>query len=164
MHLYKYLILAVLFVFQSSVFAQNLHIKGTVIDKNEREPLAFSNVFIPQIRDGFLTDENGQFSKTFNSKIDSIIFTYIGYKPFTLKLPVENPEEVLIEMESISSVLDQVVVYAPRKRQKDTTAWRIYKNVVDNKPINRPTSHKYFEYEEYSKIVGQQVVVIGTLV
>lgn len=154
MQIHKYLIITIFFILPSIVFAQNFHIKGTVIDKNEREPLAFSNVFIPQLKDGFLTDENGEFSKLFSSKVDSIVFTYIGYKPFTLKLPIENPEEVLIEMESISSELDQVVVYAPRKREKDTTAWRIYKNVVENKPINRPTSHEYFEYEEYSKIVG----------
>lgn len=154
MQIHKYLTLAVFILLPYFIFAQNFNIKGTVIDKTEREPLSFSNVFIPQLKDGFLTDENGEFSKSFSSKVDSIVFTYIGYKSYTLKLPVQNPEEILIEMESISSELEQVVVYAPRKREKDTTAWRIYKNVVDNKPVNRPTAHEFFEYEEYSKIVG----------
>lgn len=154
MRIYRRLILAIFLIFSSSIYAQSNHYRVTVIDKNEREPLAFSNVFIPQLKDGFLTDENGQFSKSFDSKIDSIIFTYIGYRPFTLKLPVQNPEDILIEMESVSNELEQVVVYAPRRREKDTTAWRIYKNVVDNKPVNRPTAHEYFEYQEYSKIVG----------
>lgn len=154
MRSFKCLFSGIFFLLPFYISAQSFFIKGTIIDKNEREPLPFCNVLIPQLGEGFLSDENGEFSKTLTRSIDSITFSYLGYKSTTIKFPVPNPEEILVEMEEISSELEQIVVYAPRRRQKDSTAWRIYRNVVDNKSLNRPTAHQYFEYEEYNKIIG----------
>ncbi|MCO5230056.1 MAG: DUF5686 and carboxypeptidase regulatory-like domain-containing protein [Chitinophagales bacterium] len=150
----KLLIIGTIFSLPKIIIGQTFHIKGTVIDKVEREPLAFCNIIIPQIKDGFLTDENGEFSKTLPRPVDSLIISYLGFKPFVVKFPVEDPENIFIEMTSDDNILEQITVYAPKKREKDTTAWRIYKNVVENKNINKPTAHSFFEYEEYDKIVG----------
>ncbi|MCO5232627.1 MAG: DUF5686 and carboxypeptidase regulatory-like domain-containing protein [Chitinophagales bacterium] len=154
MKYFKLLIIGLLFFIPQIVWGQSFHIKGTIIDKVEREPLSFCNIIIPQLKDGFLTDENGEFSKTLSHPIDSMIVSYLGFKTFVLKFPVEDPENIFIEMIGDENILEQITVYAPRRREKDTTAWRIYKNVVENKPINQPSTHSYFEYEEYNKMVG----------
>lgn len=147
-------IISIFLILPFYLSAQSTFIKGVVIDKYEREPLAFCNVYVPQLREGFITDENGEFEKTLVGKFDSVTFSYLGYDSYVLKFPVANPEDITIELKSASKELEQITVYAPRKRQKDTTAWRIYSNVVANKPINRPTAHSSLEYEEYSKIIG----------
>ncbi|MCO5249663.1 MAG: DUF5686 and carboxypeptidase regulatory-like domain-containing protein [Chitinophagales bacterium] len=134
--------------------AQSILLKGVVIDKTEREPLPFANIVIPQLKQGFTTDENGEFQQTVSGKFDSINFTYLGFKTFSLKVPIVDPEHLQIEMEELDNELEQVVIYAPRKRQKDSTAWRIHSNVIKNKPLNRPTAHDYFEDREYVKTVA----------
>src|SRR5690554_1554889 len=133
--------------------AQDIQLKGTVIDKNMRETLPFCNIYIPQIKEGFVADINGDFSINFPKSVDSITFTYLGFQPYTLLLPVSDTGNLLIEMEEAFNELEQVVVYAPKKRKRDRPAWRIYNNIVDNKSKNRPTTHDYIEYEEYLKTV-----------
>ncbi len=133
--------------------AQKIELRGTVIDKDMRETLPFCNIYIPQIKEGLVADENGEFYVKIPKRVDSLVFSYLGFQPFTLYLPVENPEELLIEMEEASSELEQIVVYAPKKRKKDKPAWRIYNKVVENKSKNRPTAHDFLQYEEYLKTV-----------
>jgi len=65
--------------------AQTGTIKGKVYDKNEKEGLAFANVFLVNHKIGAGTDLNGDF------RIDSIPIgtydlriTYLGYQDFTL--------------------------------------------------------------------------------
>ena len=149
-------ILLILFIslFPSLLSAQGLTLKGTIIDKDMRETLPFCNIYIPQIKEGMVANENGEFTIHLNKKVDSISFSYLGYQNYILHLPVNEPQNLLIEMSEVSSELQQIVIYAPRKRQKDTTAWRIYHNVVKNKPLNKPSVHDFFEYVEYSKTVG----------
>jgi len=131
-----------------------IRLKGVVIDKTEREPLPFCNILIPQLNEGFVSDENGEFDRTFTQRVDSAVFSYLGYKPQTIGLKDLRTDDLTIELEPISNELEEFIVYAPKKRQKDTIAWRIYSNVVANKPVNRPTSHEYLEYEEYEKTIG----------
>lgn len=154
MRSFRYLLLGLILLFSSSVSAQSYQIKGTVIDKIQRETLPFCNIFIPQLKEGFVANEDGEFSLTLTKKVDSITFTYLGYQPYVLRFPIPQNEDIMIEMEEISNELEQVVIVAPRRRQRDSTAWRIYRNVVDNKPLNKPTAHTFFEYEEYDKMVG----------
>lgn len=141
------------------VSAQSMQLKGTIIDKDMRETLPFASISVPQSNDGFIANEDGEFNITIPAKTDSVIFTYLGFSSYTLHLPVpdslmNDSVSLLIEMEEFSSELEQIVVYAPKRRKRDKPAWRIYNNVVDNKKKNKPTAHDYFEQEEYIKTVA----------
>jgi hypothetical protein len=136
--------------------AQDIKIKGVVVDKTTREALPYCNIYIPQLKQGLSADEDGMFDIVLNTKVDSILFYYLGYKNEVVKWKQikQDFDFLTVEMESTAKELDEIVIKAPKKRYKDTVAIRIYRGVVANKELNRPKAFDSYEYDEYSKIVG----------
>ena len=60
----KLLFKALLFLAITTTYAQNT-LTGTVKDKTINEPVAFANVYFPQLEKGTDTDENGLFKMCF---------------------------------------------------------------------------------------------------
>lgn len=90
-----------------SVFAQELKVKGKVIDAQDKSPLAGASVTIKGANIGTITDLNGEF--TVNALKGSIIqFQFIGYKTKEVKVEKEWME-VLMDHETLL-LEEQVVV------------------------------------------------------
>lgn len=78
----KITILTLLCVLPLSVFAQTLTVKGTVIDKYDRDPLPFVGIYVNRNTDTVVyPDENGRYSIQVNLG-DLLIFSSIGYNSF----------------------------------------------------------------------------------
>jgi hypothetical protein len=140
----------------SLISAQEIRLKGIVVDKDSRDPLPFCNIYIPQLQQGISADEDGVFDLMLSEKADSIVFFYLGYENKVLKWRQikRDLDSLIIEMHSAYAELQEIVITGKRKKTRDTLATRIYREVVAKKSVNRPEYYSSYEYEEYNKLVG----------
>jgi hypothetical protein len=136
--------------------AQDIRIKGVVVDKESREPLPFCNIYIPQMQQGLSAGADGEFEILLSEKTDSVLFYYLGYENKVLKWRQikRDLDSLVIEMQSSYAELQEIVITGKKKKTRDTLATRIYRGVVANKSTNRPEAYQSYEYEEYNKLVG----------
>ena len=88
-----------------SVFAQQMQVKGTVVDKATGETVIGASVLEEGTRNGAVTDIDGNFVLSVPTGA-SISITYIGYKPVSVKAA----PSLRIEMEEDNEMLEEVVV------------------------------------------------------
>lgn len=130
-----------------NVRAQNI-IKGTVIDINTKQPLAFASVKILNQEKGAVTDIDGKFSLTAaTDKNKKLQIKYIGYK--TAIINIEPPQrEYTIYLQHEANTLIEVVV-----ANKENPAHRIIDSVLRYKDINNQENYKTYSYNSYTKAV-----------
>lgn len=117
--IYNKLLLLVL-LFPLSILAQST-LSGTVLDKTSNQPLPGVNVVVEGTQNGTSTDFNGKFNLTVK-KGDNIVFSYIGYKNYTLTYAAQK--NISISLEEDADQLDEVVVigYGSVKKKDATGA------------------------------------------
>ncbi len=104
------LILSLFFsAFSFMVSAQNLSIKGKVLDKQNNEPIVGVNVLIKGTDNGTTTDANGEFQIN-TEKNSFLIFSFIGYQ--TQTVIIQNELYFQIGLEPLTFGLDGVVITA----------------------------------------------------
>lgn len=95
-------------------------ITGTVTDAETGDSLPGVNVFVEGTSVGTSTDAEGKFSLSVADTVSTLTFSYIGYK--TKKVPIQNQEDLNIQLESKTSLLSDVVVVGfGEQEQKDVT-------------------------------------------
>ncbi|HVO75241.1 MAG TPA: TonB-dependent receptor [Ignavibacteriaceae bacterium] len=107
-----------LFISIITVNAQNTGstvnlIKGKVLDAEQNEPLVGVNVFIKELRNGTVTNEDGIFEfDNINEGNYSIAFSYVGHKPVTVEVtvPSENAQNINVKLEETTINLSEVTV------------------------------------------------------
>lgn len=84
----------------NTLVAQNLTLKGEILDQNTREPLMFANMTIGSQNKGTATDIDGKFALNIADEFfsDTLIITMIGYK--TKSIPIKQ----LLDQKKQSSV------------------------------------------------------------
>lgn len=131
-----------------------IELKGIVIDAKTKEALPYVNYAIGSNQGG-TTDDSGRFFITVNSKTDSVVFSYIGYKDESLKKRFFRKDSIVVKLHLESFMLEEFTVKAKKgKIPKDTAAIRIFRNVIAHKKDNRPKSFSSYQYEEYLKTVA----------
>ena len=111
----KSLLLFALFLFTSSTsaWAQQVQIKGVIVDKDTKEPLPFTSIGLKDEQVGALSNEHGQFIVPAPSKnaTDSLIVVALGYarKAVLVKKGVALPN-LTIEVPKRAVQLNNVVV------------------------------------------------------
>lgn len=108
------IILFIIFsLISASLFAQ-VQVSGKVTN-TKNNPLPGANVFIQNSYDGATTDSLGNFSfKTSLSGIQNLSASFIGYKPFLLKVDLDASEVVSvdIQLQESDDQIDEVVINA----------------------------------------------------
>ncbi len=147
-------IIYILFSFISVLTFGQYELKGVVIDAKTKEALPFVNYFISSSVGG-TTDDSGRFEFSVNSKTDSVVFTYLGYKDESVKRRFFRRDSFIVKMHLEGYMLEEFTIKAKKgKIPKDTAAIRIFRNVVANKKNNRPKNLSSYQYEEYLKTVA----------
>ena len=100
-------------------------IKGKVTDKKTSEPLIGVSVKIKGTNAGASTDVNGNYSLNVPEN-GTLVITYIGY--VTQEVVVNNLASINIELETVISVLDEVVVV---DSGSDDETWEILKELAE---------------------------------
>lgn len=111
----KEFLLLLLFLFLGQLaIAQKLTLSGTVVDKGDKTPLAFVNIYLPQSRLWATTDGDGRFSlKQVPAGETRIQVSCLGYLPhvFSIKITRDVPN-LKIELQQKSHRLKEVVITA----------------------------------------------------
>ncbi|PRY86626.1 TonB-dependent receptor [Mongoliibacter ruber] len=101
------------FLIYSFSLAQKVSISGTVKDANNGETLIGVNVFDKQNQKGAITNNYGFFSYTPQDKNIDLVFSYVGYEPFSLSLNLEKDTLISVELNQ-SGLLKEVVIEGER--------------------------------------------------
>ena len=114
-----YTILLLLFLCPCFVSAQDLVVKGIVLDKNNGEPLIGATVLVKGTTIGVVTDLDGNFSLKVPAKDVQLSISYIGFEAQTVT-PVFG-KKMKIELGTDAAVaLDEVVVVAFGTQKKES--------------------------------------------
>lgn len=130
--------------------AQTKVIGGLIKDSHSDEPIPFASVVLKKSGFGKLSDSAGGFvfHLTDYSPADSLLITYVGYKPLTMALPEIKGDSIflLINMER-GGMGKEVVV-----KSKYSRGWILWRKVVKQKPKNDRYRFENFGYELYNKL------------
>lgn len=105
-------LILILSVFLFSLHAQRVTISGYVRDAESGETLIGANIYDPQIQVGTTTNAYGFYSLTVTTDSAHLIFSYVGYEPYKILMPLE--EDTVIQVHLRSVLLEEVVVSAER--------------------------------------------------
>lgn len=146
--------LTVFLTFILSFSYANTKLIGYVIDAQTKEPLSFVSISVNNSQMEF-SDDEGFFDIDLPNSVDSVIFSYLGYKDFSLKKKQLKKDTIEIKLEPEGYMLQEFVVKAKRRvKEKDTIAIRIFRNVIKHKSDNKPKAYDTYQYEEYVKTVA----------
>ena len=114
-----YAITLLLFFFSCAISAQDLVVKGIVLDKNTGEPLIGATILVKDTSIGVVTDLDGNFTLKLPKKNVQLVISYIGYEAQTIT--PQFGKKIKIEMGGDSAVaLDEVVVVAFGTQKKES--------------------------------------------
>ncbi len=107
------LVILGLFFYTSTSFAQG-KFSGQVVDSQTNEPISGVLVKLNHSNIGTRTDFSGKFIIPFSQKVDSLIFSFIGYENY--KIPI-TPSYTIIKLKPSAIALNQVVVSGNRDKK-----------------------------------------------
>ena len=159
----------ILLLVLSTMTAMAGNIKGTVLDKQTKEPLTGATIQITGTAQGVVADINGNYTLNVNDGTYTITVRYIGYKDILLNSIKVKAETLLnFEMESDAQSLGEVSVVAKKnlegeralqmERQKATLA-------IENLGAKEMSIKGISNVEEgVKKITGISIASAGQLI
>ncbi len=131
-------IIAVLFFFAVSAFAQEISLSGKVENAVTGERLPMTNVLVKGKKTGTVTNRKGEFRLSGLSKTDEIIFTYIGFHSKTETVKQLLKSGIVRLMPKILSS-QQIIVEAMRgeKGEKTGSFSDIEKGTIKQNYVNQ---------------------------
>lgn len=111
------LLLFLLVLFPLQLLAQQVELKGKVIDAETGEPLPGVTVLVDKSTRGVTTDIDGTFDIRVETS-DKLHFSFIGMDPQTLE--VGNKTYLEVKMKPATSELDEVTIVAFGKQKKES--------------------------------------------
>ncbi len=147
----KKVILSTLLLF-FGLFLQNAHaqitkITGRIIDANTKKPLPFVNIAFQYSSVGTVTDFDGNFAIETKTRSDSILVSFVGYIPQTIRFEKNKYQKVDIALVPSQISLTEVII-----RYNGNPADEILNNILKNKEKNNITNFDFAQYECYNKI------------
>lgn len=145
----KYIIFILLIIAAVTANAQIFSVNGTVMDSVTKQKLAFVNIIVNDDGTfGTTTDIDGNFSITSKKAIETLTFSYVGYKKKQISADNVGQKSNKIFLSPVSYKLDEVVFYAG-----ENPAHRIIDSVVKNRRHNNPEMLDYYSYTIYDRMV-----------
>ena len=103
-----------LFLFVSTLAnAQSFTLYGKVVDEN-KNPLAGASILVKEIKKGASTDFDGNFSFNLEKGTYTVEVSFLGYSTISKKITLSKDEEYVIELQTGTTVLEEVLVSAVR--------------------------------------------------
>jgi iron complex outermembrane receptor protein len=118
---YRLLLIAILIFSVSNALSAQGVVQGRVMDKERHEPLP--GVYIIYGKgSGTTTDSTGYFRISSDSARLTVAFQFVGFRPVTVQLNLRRGETktLNIDLETETMEIDQVVVSADRRDQKQS--------------------------------------------
>lgn len=125
-------------IYTIGILSAQTTIKGKVVEKETNEPLVGAVVTLKSSTEGFVTDQNGEFSiHTDKSGPQDVKVKLIGYDVFETRVD-DDSKPLSIKLESSDNPLDQVVVVgygAKTKEQLTASISSITSETIKNAPV-----------------------------
>jgi iron complex outermembrane receptor protein len=103
-----------LFLFVSTLAnAQSFTLSGKVVDEN-KNPLAGASILVKEIKKGASTDFDGNFSFNLEKGTYTVEVSFLGYGTISEKITLSKDAEYVIELQTGTTVLEEVLVSAVR--------------------------------------------------
>jgi len=151
-----YISLSILLFFISSIAsAQNIHLKGKVMDITTKEPIGYATVAAIGANKVTSTDENGNYAMEIPRNYSKIRISYLSYETQELSVTQEAFQEVNIYLVPEENTIEAVVIKAPRRTKysnKNNPAVELIRKVIAHKDENRLSAYDYTEYQQYEKV------------
>lgn len=130
-------------------FGQKTIISGKIYDAQTKESLPFVNVAFQGSKIGTTTDINGGYNLETYYAEDSLMASFIGYKPMAKAVKRDKSQVIDFFLEPGSVSISEVVISA---KDFENPAHTILKKIINNKPVNNREKLDSYEYEVYNKI------------
>jgi hypothetical protein len=154
MRVNRLLVFLLLLVAKLGVAQTVTEIYGTVTDATTKEPLPYVNVRLHGgVPRSTMTDPKGEYRLRSTEKVDSIIFSFIGYRTRSIPVKRGGVQQLNVTLGSDELKLVEVTVKAGKKRKRviDTTANYVFYQVLKHKDENRANALKSYKYENYDR-------------
>ena len=132
-----------LFLFVSTLAnAQSFTLSGKVVDENKNS-LAGASILVQETKKGASTDFDGNFSFVLEKGIYSVEVSFLGYSTISEKITLSKDEEYVIELQTGTTILEEVLVSAVRVK------------------ANSPVTHSNLSKKEIAKRnLGQDIPIL----
>ena len=141
-------IIVILYVlFSLSTYSQTTKVRGVVTDSETNEPVAFANVTFKNTTIGTITNTEGEFFLETRQYCDSVIVSFVGYKPQSKHVKLNSYQELNFNLVPNVFALDEIVVLPT-----ENPAHPILRNIIANKNKHNPNKFDYYSYKLYNKI------------
>jgi len=142
----------VLFIslFSLSLFGQKTIVTGKVSDAETGEVMPFVNLLFKGGKVGTSTDFQGNYRIETYYPSDSLICSFVGYRPQVKAVKRDQSQVVDFKMVAGSVALQQVEILGSKKDKNP--ALTLLEKVIDYKPVNNREKLDAYEYETYNKI------------
>ncbi|MGM0504499.1 MAG: DUF5686 family protein, partial [Bacteroidota bacterium] len=141
-------LLFIIFLLQSTlVLSQMTKVRGMIKDSETGEPIPFVNVTFPNSTIGTITNTAGEYFLESRQSYDSIIASFVGYKPQVKAINALTYQVINFKLESNVYELEEIIVLPT-----ENPAHRIIRNIIANKKNHNPRKYDSYTYELYNKI------------
>lgn len=142
-----FLVFLVLLAIPCGLRAQETTVRGKVTDAASGDPIPFVNVVFKGTSIGSTTDFDGNFTIRTIHPGDSMVVSYVGYRPRTKGVKKGVNQVINFQLEEEMINLQEVSIIAG-----ENPAYAILRNVVKNKNLNDKRKLSAYEYDAYTKI------------
>lgn len=127
---YFVVLLMLFLLIPSGVLAQQVQVKGRVLDATTKEGIPGANVSVKGTTNGTITDFDGNYTISVNKEA-VIVISFIGY--VEQSIPVKGRRQIDVLMKDDTQSLDEVVVVAYGTKSKATITGAL--SSIDNKEL-----------------------------
>jgi hypothetical protein len=130
------------------LFAQEeTTISGKIRDNRTKEPLPYVSLGFKGFAGGTTSDFEGRFKITSKQKVDSLVFTYMGYTRKVLKINRNQTQVVLVELEEQSQQMNEAVI-----KPGINPALRIIQAARVHRKTNDQEKFPHYQEDTYTKL------------
>lgn len=124
---------------EDNIIKDVLQINGTVTDAATKQPMAGVNVVVKGTTRGTTSDENGNFAIEAHDG-EVLVFSFIGYAPFELKLSGQTSVEVQLQQDitSLKEVVVNAGYWTVRKDQQTGNIAKVNASDIQHQPVSNP--------------------------
>ncbi len=143
----KHYLLLLILLISTNCFAQITKITGIVTDSASGEILPFVNIQLIGTNIGATTDFTGKYIIETKAKADSIMISYVGYRPQKKKIKIGAFQNIDIKLVSTNIELKAVIILP-----SENPAHILLRKVKAHKKLNSSYNLDAYQYRIYNKI------------
>ncbi len=138
------------------VYGQTFSLSGTVRDASSGEPLAAANIRLDGSARGTISNADGLYRLSLPPGPYAIIFSFIGYRPDTVRVNLSSDVSADVLLKPIAIQLSEIVV------TDEDPAYRIMRKVIENKSRWKENL-KTYQFDAFTRQVLRRDTAIASI-